>query len=140
MQALRAALAERILVLDGAMGTTIQNQRLEENDYRGERFADHPGELRGNNDLLNLTRPDLIRRIHEEFLEAGADITETNTFNSTSISQADYGLQELVYELNVEGARIARQAVDAFMEKDPGRATWSACSVPPAAPRPSRRT
>jgi 5-methyltetrahydrofolate--homocysteine methyltransferase len=114
MQALRQALAERILVLDGAMGTTIQNHKLEENDYRGERFADHPRELRGNNDLLSLTRPDLIRQIHREFLEAGADIVETNTFNSTSISQADYGLEDLVYELNREGARLAREAVDAL--------------------------
>jgi 5-methyltetrahydrofolate--homocysteine methyltransferase len=114
MQALRQALAERILVLDGAMGTTIQNHKLEENDYRGERFADHPRELRGNNDLLSLTRPDLIRQIHREFLEAGADIAETNTFNSTSISQADYGLEDLVYELNREGARLAREAVDAL--------------------------
>jgi 5-methyltetrahydrofolate--homocysteine methyltransferase len=121
MRILHKALAERILVLDGAMGTTIQGHRLDENDYRGTRFADHPKELRGNNDLLSLTRPDLIRRIHEEFLRAGADIVETNTFNSTAISQADYGLEGLIYELNLEGARLAREAVDAANESNPAK-------------------
>ncbi|MGA8259487.1 MAG: methionine synthase [Arenicellales bacterium] len=121
MQALTDALARRILVLDGAMGTTIQAQHLEERDYRGERFRDHPKELCGNNDLLSLTRPDLIRRVHEEFLEAGADIVESNTFNSTSISQADYGLEDLVYELNREGARLAREAADAASANSPDK-------------------
>ncbi|MFZ0485354.1 MAG: homocysteine S-methyltransferase family protein, partial [Arenicellales bacterium] len=121
MRILHKALAERILVLDGAMGTTIQGHRLDENDYRGTRFADHPKELRGNNDLLSLTRPDLIRRIHEEFLHAGADIVETNTFNSTAISQADYGLEGLIYELNLEGARLARESVDAANESNPAK-------------------
>ncbi len=126
MKALEAALAERILVLDGAMGTTIQNHKLEEEDFRGSRFADHPKELRGNNDLLSLTRPDLIRDIHREFLDAGADIIETNTFNSTSISQADYGLEDLVYELNAEAARLAREAADAASEATPDRPRYVA--------------
>ncbi|NIR28193.1 MAG: methionine synthase [Gammaproteobacteria bacterium] len=126
MQALRAALAERILVLDGAMGTTIQDHRLEEQDYRGRRFADHPGELRGNNDLLSLTQPDLIRGIHAAFLEAGADIVETNTFNATAISQADYGLEALVHELNHAGARLAREAADAASAASPERPRYVA--------------
>lgn len=123
VQALEAALARRILVIDGAMGTLIQQHALAEADYRGERFAngfdaEAPGdrtvrELRGNNDLLNLTRPEIIVGIHRAYLDAGADLVETNTFNATSISQADYGLQHLAHELNREGARIARAACDA---------------------------
>ena len=103
-------LKERILVLDGAMGTRIQRENLTEEGYRGERFRDFPGELRGNNDLLTLTQPGLIRRIHCEYLEAGADIIETNTFNSTSVSMADYGMESLVYELNFDAARLAKSA------------------------------
>ena len=124
VEALQRALAQRILVIDGAMGTLIQQHALAEADYRGERFADgydlnHPGDrvgrdLRGNNDLLNLTRPDIIAGIHRAYLDAGADLVETNTFNATSISQADYGLQHLARELNREGARIARAACDAY--------------------------
>jgi len=120
-RALRAALAERILVLDGAMGTTIQSHELEEADYRGERLREHPKELRGNNDILSLTRPALIRDIHTAFLEAGADIVETNTFNATAVSQSDYGTEALVYELNRESARLAREAADAFDERTPER-------------------
>src|SRR6185312_4910956 len=105
---LERLLAERILVLDGAMGTMIQGRKLEEADFRGERFKAHPKDLKGNNDLLSLTRPDVIAAIHRDYLEAGADILETNTFNSTSISQADYGLEALAYELNLAGARIAK--------------------------------
>ncbi|HSN17816.1 MAG TPA: methionine synthase [Gammaproteobacteria bacterium] len=105
---LERLLAERILVLDGAMGTMIQERKLTEADFRGERFKLHPKDLKGNNDLLTLTRPDVIRDIHRAYLEAGADIIETNTFNSTSISQADYGMEALAYELNREGARIAK--------------------------------
>ncbi len=122
---IRETLGSRIVFLDGAMGTMIQAHSLEEEDFRGERFADFtaedgsPVDLRGNNDLLNLTRPDIIGGIHTQFLEAGADIIETNTFNSTAISQADYHMQELVHELNVEGARIARAAADAFTAKTP---------------------
>ncbi|MDX1431568.1 MAG: methionine synthase [Gammaproteobacteria bacterium] len=124
--ALERALAERILVLDGAMGTMIQAYALGEADFRGDRFGDHPIDLRGNNDLLSITRPGIIREIHAAFLEAGADIIETNTFNSTAISQADYGLESLVYELNAAGARAAREAADAAMQADPGRVCWVA--------------
>ncbi|MCG3170352.1 MAG: Methionine synthase [Pseudomonadales bacterium] len=120
-QTLRAALDQRILVLDGAMGTMIQAHRLEEEDFRGERFAAHALPLRGNNDLLSLTRPDIIAAIHRAYLEAGADIIETNTFNSTAISQADYGLGALVRELNETGARLARRAADEFTARDPDR-------------------
>ena len=111
-QRLRELLAERIVVLDGAWGTMLQNAGLEPEDYRGARFADHPRELAGDPDLLNLTRPDLILDIHRQYLAAGADITTTNTFTATSIGQADYGLEDVVYEMNVEGARLARQAAD----------------------------
>jgi len=111
--ALDAALKDRILVLDGASGTWIQGRGLEEADYRGDRFADWPKEVRGNNDLLVLTKPDLIEEMHREYLDAGADIIETNTFSSTTIAQADYGMEELAYEMNVEGARLARAAADA---------------------------
>ncbi len=101
---------ERILVLDGAWGTMIHGAGLRPEDYRGERFASHPADVAGNPDVLNLTRPELVRSIHERYLEAGADITTTNTFTATSIGQADYGLEGAVHELNVAGARIAREA------------------------------
>jgi len=134
--ALIDALARRILVIDGAMGTMVQSYRLEENDYRGERFADgfdrehepardanaNPGgDLKGNNDLLTLTRPDVIAAIHAAYLDAGADLVETNTFNATAVSQADYKLQHLVYELNSQGARLARAACDAAEAKTPDK-------------------
>ncbi len=109
---LERLLAERIVLLDGAMGTTLQRESLEESDYRGERFADWPKDLRGNHDLLSLTRPDVIADVHRRFLEAGADIVETNSFNSTAPSQGDYGLQGLVAELNEASARLARQVAD----------------------------
>ncbi|MEQ8193399.1 MAG: methionine synthase, partial [Rhodospirillales bacterium] len=118
---LQKLLATRILVLDGAMGTMIQTHKLDEAAYRGERFKDWPSDLKGNNDLLTLTQPDVIRQIHEDFLAAGADILETNTFNSTSISQADYDMEELVYELNVEGAKLARAAAAKFTEQNPDK-------------------
>ncbi len=111
-------LAERILLLDGAMGTMIQAYTLEEVDYRGERFAHHPSDLKGNNDLLSITRPDIISAVHGAYLEAGCDILETNTFNSTSISQADYRLEHLAYELNKVGAALARKAADRFETND----------------------
>ena len=117
---LKTLLAERILLFDGAMGTMIQEFKLDEEDFRGERFRDHPKALKGNNDLLSLTRPDLISGIHRSFLEAGADIIETNTFNATSISQADYQTEPLVREMNRESARLARQCVDEFMQANPG--------------------
>ena len=104
----------RILIIDGAMGTMIQRYNLQEADYRGERFKDWKSDVKGNNDLLSLTRPDIIKAIHTEYLEAGADIIETNTFSSTSIAQADYHMQSLAYELNVAAARIARKAIDEF--------------------------
>ena len=108
----RQELERRILVLDGAMGTMIQSYELGEADFRGERFAGWPRDLMGNNDLLNLTQPDVIRAIHEAYLEAGADIVETNTFNANAISQVDYGMSELAYEMNLAGARLVREAVD----------------------------
>ena len=109
-----SALSQRILILDGAMGTMIQSYKLEEADYRGARFADWPCDLKGNNDLLSLTQPDIIRDIHKAYLEAGADIVETNTFNSTAIAMADYQMEELVYEINKASAELARQAADAL--------------------------
>ena len=109
---LRGLLKQRILLLDGAMGTMIQSYRLQESDFRGERFADHGCDLKGNNDLLSLTRPDIIRDIHAAFLDAGADIIATNTFNSTPVAMADYGLQDQVYELNRTGAGLARAIAD----------------------------
>jgi len=112
MSNIESALESRILIIDGAMGTMIQKYKLEEADYRGERFKDWPSDLKGNNDLLSITRPDIIRAIHKEYLEAGADIIETNTFSSTAIAQADYNLQSLAYELNVASARIAREAIE----------------------------
>ena len=111
---IKQELEKRILVIDGAMGTMIQRHKLSEADYRGERFKDWPSDLKGNNDLLSITQPQIITGIHKEYLEAGADIIETNTFSSTSIAMADYGMQSLVYELNVTAARCARQAIDEF--------------------------
>src|ERR671920_508941 len=105
LEKFRAALKERILVLDCAMGTMIQSYGLSEDDFRGERFADHPGELKGNNDLLSITQPQIIRAIHEAAMDAGSDIIETNTFTSTSIAQTDYRLEDLAYDLNYEAAR-----------------------------------
>ncbi|MBM3580939.1 MAG: 5-methyltetrahydrofolate--homocysteine methyltransferase, partial [Alphaproteobacteria bacterium] len=107
---LHEALKTRILMLDGAMGTMIQKRKFSEAEFRGECFKDWPRDLKGNNDLLTLTRPDVIREIHEAYLAAGADIIETNTFNSTTISQADYGMEALVGELNRAGAKLARAA------------------------------
>jgi len=111
---LQALMAERILMMDGAYGTMIQRYKLDEAAYRGTRFADWPSDLKGNNDLLSLTQPALIREIHEQYLEAGADIIETNTFSATTIAMADYGMQALAYELNVESARLARACADRF--------------------------
>jgi 5-methyltetrahydrofolate--homocysteine methyltransferase len=114
-------LNERILFLDGAMGTMIQRHKLEEGDYRGERFADWPSDLKGNNDLLSLTQPQIIRDIHAQYLDAGADIIETNTFNSTRVAMADYGMEELSYEINVASARLAREAADAATAQSPDK-------------------
>jgi len=128
--ALTAAAAERILVLDGAMGTMIQQLKLDETGYRGERFKDWPKDIRGNNDLLVLTRPDAIRDIHLQYFLAGADIVETNTFSSTSIVQADYGMEALAYELNVAGAKLAREAAQLAKDKD-GRRRFVAGALGP---------
>jgi len=111
----------RILILDGAMGTMIQRYGLTEADYRGSRFADWPSDLKGNNDLLLLTKPEVIREIHAQYLDAGADILETNTFNANSVSMADYGMEALVYELNYEGAKLARQVADEFSARNPDK-------------------
>jgi 5-methyltetrahydrofolate--homocysteine methyltransferase len=120
-QALPDILTRRIAVLDGAMGTMIQRYKLGEADYRGERFRDHPKDLKGNNELLQFTRPDVIREIHEQYLAAGADIIETNTFGATSVAQEDYGLATLAYEMNVVGARLAREACDRYATADKPR-------------------
>ncbi len=120
-QTLMDALARRILVLDGAMGSMIQQYRLSEAEYRGERFKEWPSDLRGNNDLLTLTRPQVIREIHAQYMEAGADILETNTFNSTSVSMADYGMEALVYELNLEGAKLARSVAAQYSTATPDK-------------------
>src|SRR5580698_2542622 len=128
---IRKHLEQRILVIDGAMGTMIQRYQLTEADFRGERFRDHKSDLKGNNDLLNLTRPDVIRAIHSEYLDAGADIIETNTFSTQVISLADYKLEELAYELSYEGARIARQVADEYTKKDPSKPRFVAGAVGP---------
>ena len=117
MTAIEKQLQDHILVLDGAMGTMIQRYPLEEVDFRGERFASHVSSLKGNNDLLNITRPDIIFEIHKEYLAAGADIIETNTFSGTTIAQADYHLEEAVYDINFQGAKLARDAADLFRDK-----------------------
>jgi 5-methyltetrahydrofolate--homocysteine methyltransferase len=129
--ALEAALSQRILVLDGAMGTMIQRHNLDEAAYRGERFADWSQDVKGNNDLLSLTRPDVISAIHAAYLEAGADIIETNTFNSTRISQGDYSMQALARELNEAGAALARAATDRWTERTPDRPRWVAGALGP---------
>jgi 5-methyltetrahydrofolate--homocysteine methyltransferase len=128
---LERLLAARILVLDGAMGTMLQRYKLDEHDFRGERFAAHGHDLKGNSDLLTLTRPDVVRAIHGAYLEAGADIIETNTFTATSISQADYGLESLAYELNVEGARLARDVAREVTSSTPGKPRFVAGSIGP---------
>jgi len=145
---LRQLLAQRLLILDGAMGTMVQRHGLTEADYRGERFRDHAHDLKGNNDLLVLTRPDVIGGIHAEYLDAGADIIETCTFNSTAVSQADYKLEALVYELNHEGAKLARDLCDAATAKNPAKPRFVAgvlgptsrtCSISPDVNDPGYR-
>ncbi|WP_263263360.1 methionine synthase [Pseudomonas sp. RIT-PI-S] len=148
LTALHDALKSRILILDGGMGTMIQSYRLEESDYRGDRFADSPSDVKGNNDLLLLSRPDVIAAIETAYLDAGADILETNTFNATRVSQADYGMEALVYELNVEGARVARQVADAKTLQTPDKPRFVAgvlgptsrtCSLSPDVNNPGYR-
>ena len=118
---IREILSHRILVIDGAMGSLIQKYNLTENDFRGERFKNHPVPIKGNNDLLSITRPDVITEIHKRYLEAGADIIETNSFSSTRISQADYGLESIAYELNVASARVARAIANDYSTPDKPR-------------------
>ena len=131
LDSLHAELSKRLLVLDGAMGTMIQRYKLAEADFRGEQFRDFPHDLKGNSDLLVLTRPDVIGAIHREYLAAGADIIETNTFTSTAIAQADYGLESLAYELNVAGAKVAREAAGEWTQKTPDRPRFVAGSIGP---------
>ena len=127
---LEQLLRERIVILDGAMGTTIQQYKLDEAAYRGERFASHPSDLKGNNDLLCLTRPQVVEEVHTAYLQAGADLIETNTFNATTLSQADYGLEALAYELNVTAAGVARRAADKVQAQD-GRRRFVAGAIGP---------
>ncbi len=126
MQTIQQALEKRILVIDGAMGTMIQRHKLEEADYRGERFKDWPSDLKGNNDLLCLTQPDIVKGIHRQYLDAGADIIETNTFNAQRVSMADYGMEALSFEINVAAARLAKEAV-----KESGKEAWVAGAIGP---------
>ncbi|NRF39282.1 methionine synthase [Pedobacter foliorum] len=128
---IRAELEKRILIIDGAMGTMIQRYVLSEEDFRGERFKDHPCDVKGNNDLLNITRPDIIKAIHTEYLKAGTDIIETNTFSTQRISLADYQMEELDYEMSFEGAKIAKEAVNEFMAANPDRKCFVAGAVGP---------
>ncbi|MBL7843367.1 MAG: homocysteine S-methyltransferase family protein [Cyclobacteriaceae bacterium] len=124
-------LKERILVLDGAMGTMIQRYTLEEEDFRGERFKDHAHPLKGNNDLLSITRPDIIKEIHRQYLAAGSDIIETNTFSSTRVAQADYHLETLAYELNYQSAKIAKEVAEEFTKKEPNKPRYVAGALGP---------
>jgi len=128
---LHAILQQRLLILDGAMGTMIQRHTLTEEDFRGSRFADHTKPLRGNNDLLSITRPDIIKSIHADYFAAGADMVETNTFSGTTIAQADYGLEHIVYELNYESARIAKEAADEFTAQNPAKPRFVAGAIGP---------
>lgn len=145
---LEKLLAERILIIDGGMGTMIQSYKLEEKDYRGERFADWPSDLKGNNDLLVLTQPETIKTIHAEYLEAGADILETNTFNATTIAMADYDMESLSEEINFSAAKLAREVADEWTAKDPAKPRFVAgvlgptnrtCSISPDVNDPGYR-
>jgi len=131
MKNIREILKERILVLDGAMGTMIQRYGLEEEDFRKGWFEDHPHKLKGDNDILVLTRPDVIKEIHAQYLEAGADIIETNTFGATTVAQADYHLEHAVYDINFHGAKIAREVCDEFTAKNPDKPRFVAGSIGP---------
>lgn len=128
---IRELLQQRILIIDGAMGTMIQRYTLDEADFRGDQFKDYPSPLKGNNDLLSITRPDVIRAIHEAYLEAGADIIETNTFSGTTVAQADYRMEDAVYDINYRSARIAREAADKYSAKDPSKPRYVAGAIGP---------
>src|SRR5690554_471828 len=129
--AIRTHASQRILILDGAMGTQLQNYKLTEDDFRGERFAKHPKNMKGNNDILSLTRPDVIEQIHRAYLDAGADIIETNTFNATSISQSDYGTEHLAREMNQQAAAIARKVADEVTKTNPLKPRFVTGSIGP---------
>jgi len=131
MTAIEKALQQRILVLDGAMGTMLQAYKFEEEDFRGDRFTTHPSPLKGNNDLLSLTQPEAIKAVHRAYFEVGADIVETNTFSSTSIGMADYAMEEWVYELNVQSAKLAREVADDFTKANPHKPRFVAGSIGP---------
>jgi 5-methyltetrahydrofolate--homocysteine methyltransferase len=131
MKDIRKELEKRILIIDGAMGTMIQRHKLEEKDYRGERFKNWHTDVKGNNDLLSITQPAIIEGIHKQYLEAGADIIETNTFSSTVIAQADYDMQSLAYELNLAAAKCARNAADEYTAKDPSKPRFVAGAIGP---------
>ncbi len=131
MSKIEDILKERILVLDGAMGTMIQRHKLEEEDFRNEDLKDHPKPLKGNNDLLSITRPDIIKEIHALYFEAGADIAETNTFSSTTIAQADYGLETYVYELNYQSAKIAKEVAEEITKREPEKPRFVAGAMGP---------
>jgi 5-methyltetrahydrofolate--homocysteine methyltransferase len=131
MKTIQDCLKERILIIDGAMGTMIQRHKLEEKDYRGQRFAAWPIDVKGNNDLLCLTKPEVIEGIHREYLEAGADIIETNTFNSQRISMADYHMEELAFEINVAAAKIAKSAAADFTNRNPDKPRFVAGAIGP---------
>ena len=128
---IKDVLKSKILVLDGAMGSLIQTYKLEEEDFRGERFKNHTHSLKGNNDLLALVRPDILKEIHCLYLEAGADILETNTFSGTTIAQADYALESAVYDINFESAKVAKDAVDEYTAKNPNKPRYVAGSIGP---------
>lgn len=131
ISALKAISKERVLILDGSWGVMIQKRGLVEADYRGERFANHKMELKGNNDLLCITRPDIISDLHDQYFAAGADISETNTFSATTIAQADYECGDAVYDINFEGAKLARASADAWTVKEPHKPRFVAGSVGP---------
>ena len=131
MKSLYDVIKERILVLDGAMGTMIQAYNLKEEDFRGERFKNYSSSLKGNNDLLSITQPQIISEIHKKYLDSGADILETNTFSSNSISMADYNMEDLVYELNFESVKIAKKLTDEYSIKDPNKPRFVAGSIGP---------
>jgi 5-methyltetrahydrofolate--homocysteine methyltransferase len=131
MYNIKEILKERILIIDGAMGTMIQRHKLEEADYRGERFKDWPKDVKGNNDLLSITQPEIIIGIHKQYLDAGADIIETNTFSSTTIAQADYDMQSLAYEMNVASAKCARAAADEYSKNNPNKPRFVAGAIGP---------
>lgn len=131
MSDIKQEIQKRILVLDGAMGTMLQRYKFTEEDFRGERFKDYPTSLKGNNDLLSLTQPEAIAEVHRLYFEAGADIVETNTFSGTSIAMADYNMEDLVYELNFESAKIARKVADQFTKENPEKPRFVAGSIGP---------